>query len=179
MNIPKTIKPESVTAIIDTREQTPLDLAPLRSLVSTLDTGDYSIVGLEHVVRIERKSLPDLIACVGRERERFDREVQRLLAYPVRVLLIESSWEQIEMHDACPAWRGKVTSQAVIGSLLGWQASGLAIHLVGNHQRAGQHAARILFTVARRRYRELVCLATNSTETNKTTADSPQGNETK
>jgi hypothetical protein len=35
---------------------------------------------LEHVVAIERKSLGDLIGCIGVERERFDRVVQRLLA---------------------------------------------------------------------------------------------------
>ncbi len=144
------LKPADVTAIVDTREQTPLDLAPLRTTPGTLDTGDYSLVGLEHVVRIERKSLGDLVACVGRERERFDREVQRLLAYPVRVLLVESTWAEIELGG----WRGNVTPNAVIGSLLGWIASGLQVDLCGDHRRAGQHAARILFTVARRRHRE-------------------------
>ena len=156
----KELKPEQVTVVVDTREQTPLDLSPLRSVAGTLDPGDYSLVGLEHVCRIERKSLPDLVACVGRERERFGREVQRLLAYPVRVLVVEANWSQIESHEpAMPQWRGQVTSSQVIGSLLGWQASGLAIHLVGDHGRAGQHVGRLLFTVARRRWRELQGLA--------------------
>lgn len=151
MKIPATLAPESVMAIVDTREQLPLDLSPLRSVAGTLDTGDYSAVGLEHVVRIERKSLPDLLGCVGRDRERFDREVQRLLAFPVRVLVIESTWNEVEMGK----WRGKITSSQVIGSLLGWQAAGLSVHMVGDHRRAGVHVARILHTVARRRYREL------------------------
>jgi len=43
--IPATLKPEAVTAIIDTREQMPLDLSPLQTVTGTLDTGDYSIVG--------------------------------------------------------------------------------------------------------------------------------------
>lgn len=151
MRLPATLQPESVLAIIDTREQTPLDLSPLRTTAATLDTGDYSLSGLEHVVRIERKSLDDLIGCIGRDRERFEREVARLLAYPVRVLLVEATWPQIELGQ----WRGKVTSEQAIGSLLGWQASGLSVHLVGDHQRAGKHAARLLYTVAKRRYREL------------------------
>lgn len=154
------LKPADVTAIIDTREQTPLDLAPLQTAPGTLDTGDYSIVGLEHVVRIERKSLGDLVACVGRERERFDREVQRLLAYPVRVLLVEATWAEIELGG----WRGDVTTNAVIGSLLGWIASGLQVDLCGDHRRAGQHAARILFTVARRRHREFVAFTKETAE---------------
>ena len=151
MKIPATLKPESVTAIIDTREQMPLDLAPLGVTVGTLDTGDYSLLGCEHVVRIERKSLPDLIGCVGRDRDRFEREVQRLLAFPVRVLLIESSWQEIEGGG----WRGNVKPEAVLGSLLGWIASGIQVELVGDHARAGRFAARILYTVAKRRYREL------------------------
>ncbi|MBL8855579.1 MAG: hypothetical protein JNK57_16545, partial [Planctomycetaceae bacterium] len=57
------IKPQDVTAIIDTREQSPLDVSPLQTAVEVLDTGDYSAKGLETVVRIERKSLPDLVAC--------------------------------------------------------------------------------------------------------------------
>jgi len=151
MKLPAELKPESVVAICDTREQQPLDLAPLRTVSGTLDTGDYSLQGCEHIVRIERKSLSDLIGCVGRERDRFDREVQRLLAYPVKVLVVESSWPDIEQGD----WRGSVRPEQVIGSLLGWQAAGLGVHLVGDHQRAGKHAARLLYTVARRRYREL------------------------
>ena len=154
--IPATLKPEAVTAIIDTREQMPLDLSPLQTVTGTLDTGDYSIVGLEHVVRVERKSLADLVACAGRERDRFDREVQRLLAFQVRVLVVESTWQQIESHEpANQQWRGLVTREAVIGSLLGWQAKVLSVHLVGDHDRAGRHVARLLFAVARRRYQEL------------------------
>lgn len=161
MKLPAAIEPSQVTAIVDTREQRPLDLTPLRSLAGTLDTGDYSIAGCEHVVRIERKSLDDLLGCVGRDRERFDREVVRLLAYPVRVLLVESTWGQIELGQ----WRSKLKPEAVIGSLLGWQAMGLSIHLVGDHERAGKHAARLLYTIAKRRYRELrlLCdIVTNS-----------------
>ena len=65
---PAELKPEMVTAIIDTREQLPVDLDPLQSVVRTLDLADYSWVGGEHICRIERKSLGDLLACVGRER---------------------------------------------------------------------------------------------------------------
>ncbi len=154
------LKPERVTAIVDTREQSPLDLAPLRVEVGTLDTGDYTAKGLEHVVRIERKSLSDLVGCVGRERARFEREVQRLLAFPVRVLIVEATWEQVEAHcPAMPQWRGQVTSSQVVGSLIGWQAAGLAVHMAGDHERAGRHVGRLLFTVARRRWRELQALA--------------------
>jgi ERCC4-type nuclease len=163
MKLPAKLDPSNVIAIIDSREQTPLDLEPLSTITSTLPTGDYSIRGLEHVVAIERKSLQDLVACVGSDRERFDREVQRLLAYPVRILLVESSWEQIESHEPInPQWRGRVSKEAVLGSLLGWQALGLSVHMACDHERAGKHVARMLYTVARRRYAELRALSGES-----------------
>jgi len=132
--LPAELKPETVTAVIDTREQTPLDLDPLRTVTGTLATGDYSVRGLEHVVAVERKSLTDLLCCIGRERERFDREVQRLLAYPVRALVVEATWPDIEQGE----WRGKVTPQAALGLLLGWIAAGLPVIMAGNHERAGR-----------------------------------------
>jgi DNA excision repair protein ERCC-4 len=151
MKLPSSIEPSKVVALVDTREQLPLDLSPLQVEPATLATGDYTLKGLESLVAVERKSLDDLLGCVGRERERFDKEVQRLLAYPVRVLVVESTWGEIELGQ----WRSKVRPEAVIGSLLSWTAQGLPVHMAVDHRRAGQHVARLLFHVARKRYREL------------------------
>jgi DNA excision repair protein ERCC-4 len=148
--IPAELRPDQVTAVVDTREQFPLDLTPLQTITATLSTGDYSVLGLEHIVAIERKSLSDLLACIGAERERFDREVMRLLAYPVRALVVEATWQDLETGD----WRSKITPAAALGSVLGWIASGLPVIMAGDHARAGRYASRLLFTAARRRYRE-------------------------
>ncbi len=144
------LKPENVTAIIDSSEDLPLDLAPLRTETKHLVTGDYSVKGLEHVISIERKSLTDLLLCVGRERGRFDREMHRILAYPARALVIESTWPEIEGGE----WRSKVTSASTLGSLLGWIAAGVPVLMAGDHDRAGKYVSRLLFIAARRRWRE-------------------------
>jgi ERCC4-type nuclease len=144
-----------VTVVVDTREQLPLDLSPLRTISGTLTTGDYSVLGLESVVAVERKGLGDLLGCVGTERERFEREVMRLLAYPVRCLVAEATWQDLERGE----WRSKVTPQAAVGSVLGWIASGLPVIMAGDHERAGRCVSRLLFTAARRRWRELRALA--------------------
>ena len=115
-----------------------------------MNTDDYSLQGLESVIAIERKSEADMLACIGPERERFEREVQRLLAYPVRCLVIESLWHKFE-HGG---WRSRVTPQAAIGSLLGWSAAGLPIVMTADHDRAGKYVARLLYIAARRRWRE-------------------------
>jgi len=151
VKLPADLPPSAVVPLIDTREQLPLDLPSLAPpVITTLATGDYSVSGLEHVVAIERKSLEDLLGCIGQERERFDREVQRLLAYPVRALVIESGWQALERGE----WRSKVTPQAAVGSVLGWIASGLPVVMCYTHERAGKYVARLLYTAARRRWRE-------------------------
>jgi ERCC4-type nuclease len=150
MLIPTELPIGGLTAIQDSREQCPVDLHPLRTVVGTLTTGDYSIVGLEQVVAIERKSLDDLLGCIGQQRERFDKEVQRLAAYHARALVVEASWQDIERGE----WRSKVTPSAALGSLLGWAIAGLPIVMAGSHERAGRYIARLLVTAARRRWRE-------------------------
>lgn len=74
----------------------------------------------------------------------------RLLAYPVRALVIEASWADLERGD----WRSKVTSAAAIGSVLGWIAAGVPVVMAGDHDRAGRYVSRILYIAARRRWRE-------------------------
>jgi DNA excision repair protein ERCC-4 len=158
--IPAELPIETLTAIQDSREQNPLDLTPLRVEVGTLATGDYSIKGLEHVIAVERKSAEDMLGCIGRERERFDREIQRLLAYPTRAIVVEAGWQFFERGE----WRGQVTTNAAIGSLLGWIAAGVPIVMAYDHERAGRFVSRMLFTAARRRWREARALVASIAE---------------
>ena len=158
--IPADLPPDAVVAIVDTREQQPLSLAPLRAERGTLATGDYSIKGLETVVAIERKSLADLITCVGQERGRFDREIQRLLAYPVRAVVVEATWAELELAN----WRGKVTASAATGSVLGWIAAGVPFLFTGTRQGASKAVTRLLFIAARRRWREARSLVADASQ---------------
>jgi len=154
------LRPEKITAVVDSREQCPLDLTPLQTVTGTLTTGDYSIRGLEHVVAIERKSLGDLLSCVGRERERFDREIRRLLGYPVRAVIVEASWDDLERGE----WRGDLSPEQVIGSVLGWNAAGVPVLPVGDRQRASRYVTRLLVTAAKRRWREARLLVQTVTD---------------
>ena len=101
--------------IVDSREQSPFTFhhekyAGTIVEVGTLDTGDYSLVGLADRVSAERKSLPDLVACLGHERPRFERELQRAAALDAFAVVIEASWSdlaggqyrsQLNPHSAC------------------------------------------------------------------------------
>ena len=163
MKIPSKLDPSQVVAIVDSREQLPLELSPLQMTVGTLTTGDYSLVGLQDHVAIERKSLPDLLGCIGRDRERFEREAQRLKAYPVRCLVVESTWPELEAGE----WRSKVKPAAVVGSVLAWIAGGLPVVMAGDHERAGRYVARLLYLTARRRWREVRTFAAGVEEVGK------------
>ncbi|MCH8854071.1 MAG: ERCC4 domain-containing protein [Planctomycetes bacterium] len=132
--------------VVDSREQTPWRFSNLPSETGTLDTGDYSVRGLEHRVAVERKSLDDLLACVGRERDRFKRELQRLRAYRFRCLVVEASHADLE----CGEWRSKIQPSHVLGSLAAWQAQySLPVMLAGDHESAARFAERYLFQAAR------------------------------
>lgn len=134
------------TVIIDTREQWPLEFTGMPTEIGTLTTGDYSIRGLEHLVAVERKSLDDLLACVGRDRDRFKRELQRLRAYRFRLLIIESDAASLDAG----LWRSKVTPAQVCGSLAAWTAQyALPLWLAGDHTAAGVFVERFLFQAAR------------------------------
>jgi len=146
----KKLDRHQVTAIIDTREQTPWVLPAIGSVRGSLTTGDYSLAGFESEFTIERKSLEDFIGCVGRERSRFERELHRLSGFRVGMVIIEADWHELEQGQ----WRGKISPNMAIQSLLSWIASGHQIILAGNRLRAAAMASDIIFHFARDRWIE-------------------------
>ena len=150
IKLPADLDPANVVAICDTREQTPLDLSPLRVIRTGLHVGDYSLAGLESVVAVERKSLPDLLAGVGRERDRFQRELDALRGWPVSAVVIEASWRDLDLGD----WRSSITPKQVRASCTSWIAQGHRIVMAHDHAKAAEIVRDILFFAARYRWRE-------------------------
>lgn len=135
----------NLTAIIDTREQLPLDLRwrsgeCLKSIRRKLDTGDYSIEGFEDRLTVERKSVPDLVGCIGKGRDRFERELERMLKIPSRCVVVEGHWADLEVGN----YPGLVNRNAAVGSVLGWIARGIPFIFAGNRVRASEYVARLL-----------------------------------
>ena len=82
--------------LVDSREQAPWRFPDdIETARATLATGDYSVAGLESHVCIERKSLSDLVACLGVERDRFKRELARMRAFALAVVVVEGSLQQL------------------------------------------------------------------------------------
>ena len=78
--------------IQDSREQLPFRFEgfPVTVEVGTLEAGDYSLAGFSRRIAIERKSLADLVGCLGTDRERFTRELARLRGYDAAAVVVES-----------------------------------------------------------------------------------------
>ena len=153
------IKP---TVIIDSREQQPWRFANLDTERGTLDTADYSVRGLTHLIALERKSLDDLLGCIGRDRSRFKRELARMRGFRFRALIIESTLAAIEAGQ----WRSKLKPSHVLGSLAAWQCQfGLPIVFAGDHAAAGRYAERHLFQAAQTVASECIAIASMMAET--------------
>lgn len=127
---------DSFTIIVDTREQNTAKSkeryesfsAPWKRM--TLAYGDYSYdcslplyenkdKALTPKCVIERKmSLDELAMCLGRDRKRFEREMQRAADHGARIfLLIENgSWEGIINHR----YRSRLHPSAFFASLTAW-----------------------------------------------------------
>lgn len=109
--------------IIDSREQAPFAFLSTKHSGVTiergaLDTGDYSLAGLTDRVAVERKSLPDLVGCLGRERDRFERELQRAAALDAFAVVVEASWVDLAGGN----YRSKLSPHAACQSVLAFTA---------------------------------------------------------
>lgn len=111
--------------IIDTREQTPLAFTHLSFTTGTLQSGDYSAVGLEEVFCVERKTVADLAGSLTRERVRFMKEMHRLRGFHNAYLLIIGS----ELETASLVAKGRANVKQIHNSLLAIQAR-YGVHIV-------------------------------------------------
>lgn len=110
-------KADEAVIVIDTREQEPYDFDS-SSVRKKLDAGDYSLVGLETMVAIERKSLDDYVSTVIRNRRRFGAELRRLAAYDFACVVVEA--------DLADIFSGRYRSGARPESIMGATISILA-----------------------------------------------------
>lgn len=101
------------TVVIDTREQKPLEFSRLVTIRGTLQTGDYSVLGLESMAVVERKSVPDMVNSLTGERARFMAEMERMRGIWFRRLVVIGS--PMDLQSVLS--RRRVSLDAVTGSL--------------------------------------------------------------
>ena len=113
--------------VIDTREQRPYAFPG--AVTGRLATGDYSLLGFEGRVAIERKSKSDAYNSLGHDRARFRREVERLGALDYGAIVIEAG---VPDFLRAPLF-SRLAPNAALGSLLAWSVRfGVPVFFAGD-----------------------------------------------
>lgn len=127
---------------VDTREQRPLDFLGFATMRKTLGCGDYSILGHECQVAVERKSHNDLWGSMSTGRARFERCVKRLAELDRAAIVIECTLSQAVIP---PHQIQRVNAASVIGGLISWSAQyALPVYFCDNREQSARIVVRFL-----------------------------------
>lgn len=127
------------TIVVDTREQLPLKFLPeFETITLGLPVGDYGIAGFSGWdypdFIVERKGggkegLDDLCGSLGKGRERFYREIEKMRAFRFAALVIESTPREVEKEE----YRSQIRAASIFGTLDALAVrTGLHIYWCGN-----------------------------------------------
>jgi DNA excision repair protein ERCC-4 len=134
--------------IQDSREQCPLVFpAEVSVIVKGLPIGDYTAVGLEGEVAIERKSVPDLVHSLTFERPRFLRELARLAELRSACVVIEGDLHQLHEHD----YRSQATPTSMVGSVVAMHSDYVPFIFASTPAMAADFTYRLLRRWVRRK----------------------------
>lgn len=107
--------------ICDSREQNGYTFAEFSDVLATtgtLATGDYTLAGFADKVAVERKELPDLIACLSCDRDRFTRELERLRGFEAAAVVVEARYSDIQAGRYRSKMQPAAATQSII-SIMG------------------------------------------------------------
>lgn len=156
-----TLHPTLLPVVVDTREIQPYTFDP--DVVSTsraaLPAGDYSLLGYETRIALERKSLADFVSTVIHARARFARELELLARYELAAVVVEASLEDALEHR----YGAMVHPESVWGAALSIHVDyGVPVIWTGDRQIAAKWVADVLGRWWHRRARAatLPCLRT-------------------
>ena len=135
--------PEPISLLCDTRESWPHSWARflpahVRLIRGKLDTGDFCLLGHEAGFVVERKTVTDLLGCVGNGRERFTRELERAATLQGFCIVVEG-----HLSDLLAETRA-IHREAIIGTLAAWERRHCNIVFAGRQIVAAEFAWRYL-----------------------------------
>ena len=126
--------------VIDTREQAPWAFTH-PSIVATVPKGaDYTVQGHEDRIGIERKSAPDLLGCLTRDRERWTRSLEALRSRRWHAIVVEGSLSFV----LAGAGRSRAHPSSILGAVCAIVADGTPILFADDAWSAATLAERLL-----------------------------------
>jgi DNA excision repair protein ERCC-4 len=118
----KTIRIPKPTVVIDSAEHMGFKFERFTNWFTgtvhkRLPVGDYTLLGMEEEVAVERKTVPDLVNSIIQDRKDFIGKCERLSGFKKKCLVIEGSLSSIKT----PYEDSQAHPNAVLGSLLAAQ----------------------------------------------------------
>jgi ERCC4-type nuclease len=139
---------ELITLVQDSREQLGYqDLFQSSCVIATLESADYTVLGLENLIGIERKSLSDLLNSLTNNRERFERELRRARSFHKFFILLECSPSDLLVNSF-----GKFSQahpRSIWGSLCTWMTRYHPFIFGGNRESSAQLCESVLLGYAK------------------------------
>jgi len=135
--------------VIDTREQEPysFDTGRIETVRCALPAGDYSLLGYESAIAVERKSLEDLVGTLIRGRERFRSELLKLQSYEYACVVVEASITDM----LSGRYRSGVHPNALLGSVISIIADyNIPVFFCANRQAACLFVQELLLRLHRK-----------------------------
>lgn len=142
--------------IQDTREKIgKWEFSDANVIVKKLESGDYSLVGLESVICIERKRTTSEIAInLGSDFSRFKRELERMKSIPFSYIICEFTFQSLlDFPKGSNISKSLLSSVKINGKYLVKLLSsfkedyGVEVIYAGNRDNAIDEAERIFKTV--------------------------------
>jgi ERCC4-type nuclease len=137
------------SVIIDSREQLPYTFERFsnwvgKTVTDGLKTADYSLIGYESIIAVERKTLCDIVGSLMSGRERFLREMERLSTFKYKCLVIEATREDLKTpYDFAKAV--KAHPNGIVGSLDALSVKyGIPVHYGCNRELSEEYVASFL-----------------------------------
>lgn len=149
--MPPVVAPDKFEVVRDTREQANYwtfrkSTKCLGTAVKTLKTGDYTLVGLEDVVTVERKgSISEFVGNLSKkDLPRFERELTRMSTFRRSFVVLEFTFDDLMRWPATSGLGGwarrkiKTTGAYILKVLLQVQARHPHVHFIfaGKHGQA-------------------------------------------
>ena len=141
---------DDLKIIVDTREQHPWSFDFNEIAVAKLDTGDYSVAGLEEVLCIERKKSVSEIANNIVEK-RYKDWTKRMSKYKYKFLMLEFDLDDVYRYPRIPdvpkkLWEKiKVSPKFIIKCLIELQVYyNIQVVFCGDHENAERLALSIM-----------------------------------
>lgn len=155
---------KNLVFLVDTREKR-RRLEGFNSRRATLHTGDLSIAGLQESVACEMKALEDLLACFGRSRERFEKELQRARSFRHFFVVVEAPLSRIIDGE----YQNQINPKAAFETIMSFQTRypPVSFWFGRNAAEAEMIAVSLLKKAARQCYREFSGIAKASGMTKK------------